>query len=172
MCTEKGPNIKLVRLTETDLPILFRWINDEELVSFSAVYKPVSWEEHLAWFEKVKVQKEVSIFGIRLNDTDQLIGSCQLRSIQSVANSAELRIRIGESFAQSKGYGSEAVRLLVNFGFANLKLDRVYLYVFTDNERAVKAYMKNGFIKEGILKGAWVIQGKPKDLLSMAILKP
>jgi RimJ/RimL family protein N-acetyltransferase len=71
----------------------------------------------------------------------------------------------------SMGYGSEAVRLLLIRGFKQLGLNRIYLEVFIDNERAIKSYIKNGFVKEGILREAGFVKGQRKSLIIMSILK-
>ncbi|HEV7232109.1 MAG TPA: GNAT family protein [Bacteroidia bacterium] len=154
-----------------DLPKLFEWINNEDLVSLNAYFKPVSWEAHLKWFENEKNRNDVSSFGIRLRSNQQLIGSCKLQYIHPIFQSAELQIRIGEADYLSKGLGSEAVRLLLSHGFDELKLNRIYLEVFTDNERAIKSYLKNGFLKEGVLREAGFVKDQRKDLLVMSILK-
>jgi RimJ/RimL family protein N-acetyltransferase len=163
--------ILLTPLVSDDSPLLFEWINNEELVSFNAHFKPVAWADHLIWFEKVTRNSGEMIFGIRLKEQNRLIGTCQLRGIQQLFSSAVLQIRIGDPEYLSKGYGSEAVSLLLKFGFEELKLNRIELEVFVDNERAVKSYKKNGFVEEGIKRQAGFVQGKRKDIMMMSILK-
>ena len=76
----------------------------------------------------------------------------------------------GEASFQNKGYGSDAVRLLVSHGFNNLNLKRIFLHVFCTNTRAIKAYLKCGFQIEGVLKKAAFIAGEYIDVNSMAII--
>lgn len=155
--------IKLTEIREDDSLILFRWINDPVLVTFNSNYSPVHYVNHSEWIEKILKNKQMTIFAIRLND-GTLIGTCQLHSINNLNGTAELQIRIGEIEFQSKGYGSEAIKQLIEYGFNNLNLRKVYLHVFSDNNRAIKAYKKCGFVTEGTLKEHIFIDGKFKSL--------
>lgn len=162
--------IILSPLKEEDIEPLFKWINDHDLVIYNAPYKPVSREDHLAWFDKIRKDKFVKIFGIRIKESDTLIGSCQLKNIDNVSKNAELQIRIGETQEHGKGLGTEAVRALLDFGFNELKLHKIYLHVFTNNERAIHVYKKVGFKEEGTRREQAFIDGKYLDEMVMGIL--
>ena len=97
--------------------------------------------------------------------------NCQLRSIDSEHRNAELQIRIGERAAWGRGYGTDAVRLLVRHAFDDLDLHRVHLHVFATNDRAVRAYEKAGFQPEGRLRDGALIDGGYVDVLVMATLR-
>jgi RimJ/RimL family protein N-acetyltransferase len=163
--------VVLTPLISEDLTKLFEWINNEELVSLNSFFRPVTWEAHLKWFDDQKTRTDLAFFAIRLRSDNKLIGTCKLQYIHPIAQSAELQIRIGETNFMSMGYGSEAVRLLLIRGFKQLGLNRIYLEVFIDNERAIKSYIKNGFVKEGILREAGFVKGQRKSLIIMSILK-
>lgn len=167
----KSAHVALTPLTKTDSPLLWQWINDRELVLFNSSYQPVSEPEHEAWFEAIRNRSDVFIFGIRLWETDRLIGSCQLHSINSVSRSAELQIRLGNTDEHGKGYGTEAVKLLLQFAFSDLNLHRVYLHVFATNTRAIKVYEKSGFVREGTLRQADYVDNQFVDVLVMGILR-
>ena len=66
--------------------------------------------------------------------------------------SAELGIFIGEADEWGKGYGTDAVNAIVDFGFGELRLERIWLNVWTENDRARRAYEKAGFVHEGTLR--------------------
>ncbi len=166
-----GSQIALVPLTLADLPILWRWINHRDQVLLNAPYKPVSEQQHHAWFEAIQQRQDVVIFGIRLLKTGKLIGSCQLHNINSIHRIAELQIRLGEVSERNHGHGSQAVRLLLDFGFTDLNLHRVYLHVFSTNASAIRMYEKVGFVQEGILRKAAHINGKYVDVVLMGILR-
>lgn len=167
----KFEDIALTPLRLTDRSVMFNWINDRQQVLFNASYKPVSEGQHQDWFEAIQRRNDVAIFGIRLLETDKLIGSCQLHSINYIHRSAELQIRIGDLSERNKGYGTDAIHLLLNFAFKDLNLNRVYLHVFETNERALRFYEKCGFIKEGVLRQAAYIDGHYLNVLVMAILE-
>ena len=82
--------------------------------------------------------------------------------------SAELQIRIGSATSQNRGLGSEAVRQLIAHGFSQLKLHRISLHVFANNQRAIRAYEKNGFVREGLLRQAARVDGQWLDVVCMA----
>lgn len=164
-------NVKLGELIEEDKPILFEWINNKELVEYNSFFRPVSWENHCKWFELIRKKHEVVIFGIRTVPENKLIGTCQLLNINDLTRSAELQIRIGYFEEMGKGLGSQAVKLLLKWGFENRNLNRIYLHVFANNVRAIKSYLKNGLSEEGHLKKAAFINGEFVDVKIMAILK-
>ncbi len=168
---KKGKQIFLSPFLKEDRLILFEWINNKELVEFNSVYKPVSRESHDSWFENLPLRKDAVIFGVRTLFDEKLIGSCQLSSINNVTRNAELQIRIGDFSMMNKGLGTEAVKLLLDYGFNKLNLKRIYLHVFATNERAINAYKKCGFRKEGVLREAAYINGRHIDANIMGILK-
>lgn len=167
----KSERIALTPLRSDDLEAMYDWINNRQLVILNGPYKPVSAAQHEAWFKAIQQRPDVMIFAIRLLEDDKLIGSCQLHSISQTHRSAELQIRLGESAQQGKGYGTEAVRLLLEFAFKDLNLHRVYLHVFSTNLAAIKVYEKTGFVREGVLRQAAFIDGEHKDVLVMAVLQ-
>jgi RimJ/RimL family protein N-acetyltransferase len=84
---------------------------------------------------------------------------------------AVLGIDIHKPEDWGKGYGSEAVRLLLDFAFKNLNFNRVELEVLDFNERAAKCYRKVGFKEIGRKRQARFIDGRYRDALLMDILK-
>ncbi|MGE4553326.1 MAG: GNAT family N-acetyltransferase [Desulfovibrionaceae bacterium] len=166
-----GPRVALTEVRPADLPRMLEWINDRALVELSAPFKPVSPEAHRRWFESVQGRDDLALFAIREVPAGRLIGSCQLRRIDPRHHSAELTIRIGEADCRGRGLGTEAVRLLVAHGFAALDLNRICLHVFADNQRAVRAYEKAGFVREGLMRQHSRIGGAYKDAVLMALLR-
>lgn len=168
----KGNQIQLRSLRLSDSQLLYEWINNRELVNCNAPYRPISEAEHNAWFESVIIKRtDISIFIIEDLANKCAIGSCQLLNINSVFCSAEMQIRIGESNSWNKGIGSEAIRLLSEFGFRDLNLHRIYLHVFATNSRAIRVYEKNKFVREGILRQAAYINNEFVDVVCMGLLK-
>jgi RimJ/RimL family protein N-acetyltransferase len=166
----RGDRIFLGPIRDGDSHILFEWINERDDVLLSAPYKPVHAADHQEWFDAIRRRADVVIFGIRLLD-DTLIGSCQLYAIDRRSRSAELQIRIGVPSARGKGYGSEALALLVQHGFDDLNLRRISLRTFATNERARRAYAKAGFVEEGHLREGAYLDGEFVDVVVMARLR-
>ncbi|KAB0613637.1 hypothetical protein CHL9426_05565 [Campylobacter hyointestinalis subsp. lawsonii] len=149
---------------------LYCWINDKELVNLSSSFTPIHFSNHLEWFNNIRQDKSCVLFGIRKICNNELIGSCQLHSINHIYKKAELQIRFGLDNV-SKGYGKEALFLLINYGFNDLNLNKIYLHVFDTNHRAISLYKSLGFTQEGILRDDAYICGKYVDVLVMSILR-
>lgn len=164
-------DVRLTALTEADAEVLFEWINSRELVTHSAAFRPVHECAHLEWFRDIQKRSDTVIFGVRDSTRGRLLGSAQLLNIHPVHRSAELQIRIGEASGRDKGLGTQSVRQLVDFGFRDMNLHRIYLRVFESNERARRVYEKVGFAVEGQLREAAYVEGRFVDLIVMALLR-
>jgi RimJ/RimL family protein N-acetyltransferase len=167
----EGTRIRLSPIRAKDAPALFRWINDRALVVFNAGFHPVHASQHAAWMRSVAGRPDLVVFAIRRKRGDALIGVCQLHSISAVHRSAELQIRIGEAASRGRGYGVEAVRLLLEFAFRDLNLHRVWLRVFGTNRRALKTYAAAGFAREGLMRDAAFIDGRYVDVVIMGVTR-
>src|SRR5262249_39298614 len=110
-------------------------------------------------------------FGIVLREGERLIGSCGLHRATLPHRSAELGILIGDRAAQGKGYGTEAIRLLLDFGFGTLGLHRIALYVYANNERAIRCYETCGFRREGVRRESRWWDGRWWDDFQYSILE-
>ncbi|HWI17098.1 MAG TPA: GNAT family protein [Vicinamibacterales bacterium] len=168
---QDGERVRLSELADADSPTLFTWINDRALVELSSTFKPVDRADHDRWFATIRTRPDTRIFAIRTTADDRLIGTCQLLNIDPRAQSAELQIRIGDPAARGRGYGTEAVRMLVAFGFDQLDLRRIALHVLITNVAAQRTYEKVGFVREGVMPDAAVVGGQPVDALTMAIAR-
>lgn len=164
--------VRLRALRKEDAKLLYEWIIDRELVILNSPYHPVSETDHEAWVERMmNKSSDLVIFVIEEVKCSTSIGTCQLLNINWRYRSAELQIRIGDPSHHGKGYGSEAVQLLIEFGFKDLNLHRIYLHVFATNNRAIRAYEKCGFCREGILKEAAFIDGEWVDVIIMGLIR-
>ncbi|NOX87972.1 MAG: GNAT family N-acetyltransferase [Calditrichaeota bacterium] len=102
---------------------------------------------------------------------DEPVGNTAFVRIDWVGRMATFYIAIAESKNRSKGYGSEATRLMIAYAFDTLNFNRVQLHVSADNERAVKTYQKTGFRIEGTLRQAMFFGNRYHDFYVMGILK-
>ncbi|MBN1937701.1 MAG: GNAT family N-acetyltransferase [Anaerolineae bacterium] len=110
------------------------------------------------------------IFGIVDLETDELIGRCMLFNVNHVDRNAMLGIVIGEKTYWGQGYGQDAIRLLLDYGFNLLNLNSVMLGAFEFNVRAMHCYQKIGFKEIGRRRQARIIAGHKYDVVLMDIL--
>jgi len=110
-------------------------------------------------------------FRLRTLEDDRLIGFVALHTIEWNNHAAFLAIGIGEPDYRGKGYGIEALRLILRYAFDELNLERVGLDVIANNEAAVRAYERVGFHHEGAMRRAVLRDGQAHDRLIMGILR-
>lgn len=115
--------------------------------------------------------KDQYLFAICRLDDERAIGEGSLFNIDRRVGSAELGIFIGEVDEWGKGYGTDAVNALVDFGFAELRLERIWLNVWTENVAARRAYEKAGFVREGTVRHDLYEHGTFTDGDLMSILR-
>lgn len=115
--------------------------------------------------------KDAYTFVICLAADDRPIGEVMLADIDRVNGSAQVGIFIGEPAEWGKGYGTDAVRAVVDFGFAELRLERIWLEVWTENPRAQRSYEKAGFVREATLRHDRWEGGRFTDGHIMSILR-
>lgn len=108
-------------------------------------------------------------FSIVLND-DTLIGNISLMDVNPSLGKATLGVFIGDESNRNKGYGTEAMKLLVDYGFNILRLHNIDLKVFSFNERAIKSYEKVGFKEYGRRHESYFLDGKYHDEICMEII--
>ena len=99
------------------------------------------------------------------------IGQCALFQFDAVAQSCALGITIGDKGYWGRGYGSDAIRILLDYAFRLRNIRRVYLTVNSTNERAIGAYRRCGFVDEGRLRQHVWSAGQYIDLVNMGILR-
>ena len=98
------------------------------------------------------------------------LGSVYIRDIDHTHHKGEYGIFIGEEAARGRGIGTEAAKLMIQYGFEELGLHRIYLRVLSSNKQAIRSYEKAGFEQEGCLKDDVCINGKFVDIVWMAIV--
>lgn len=149
-----------------------KWLNDFETTDYIGESTEIyTIENEKNFLENCSKNKNGVTFGIVKLDDDELIGNCGLKEISAVNRTATLGIFIGEKEERSKGYGLEAIKLLLDYGFNYLNLHEINLDVYSFNERAIKCYEKVGFKEYGRRRESVYVNGKYYDVISMDILK-
>lgn len=155
-----GKRIYLSPMNTEDVEKYTEWINDLEVtINLTVSHMVISTSVERDALEKLS--KEGYNFAIVDADKNELIGNCSLMKIDNIHRKAELGIFIGNKEYWGKGYGQEAIELLLNFGFNILNLHNIMLKVFGFNKRAIRCYEKCGFKLIGMRREA-IIQGDKK----------
>jgi|SRR5665648_7252 len=123
------------------------------------------------WFEKEELSENEVFFMIQTLCNDRIIGNINLEGLKNSNKNAFVGISIGDPLDWGKGFGTDAMSIILKYGFDILNLHRISLNVFEYNPRAIRSYEKVGFKHEGIQR-KWVNRdGKRWDLIWMGILK-
>lgn len=131
-------------ITPSDTEKIVAWRN-KDFVRKNFIYQKLfSAEGHMTWLKEQVEPGHVAQFIICLEDGGE-IGSVYLRDIDREKGTAEYGVFIGEEDALGKGFGTQAARLMVDYGFETLRLNRIFLRFLEENEGARKSYEKAGF---------------------------
>jgi len=166
-----GSHVYLRPIEKDDLPQLYCWFNDPEIRGLTGEVFPTSlagMEEFLA-----KIQSDASRvwFAVVLQENNQLIGETGLLRMFPAWRTTDLSIIIGDKAVWSKGYGTEAIDLLLNYAFGYLNYHRVAIGVVGTNERALHFYERVGFKREGIQRDGYFYNHTYCDFVMMSILE-
>lgn len=166
-------DIRLRTVEREDIPTFLRWFNDPEVRRYLLMFEPMSKAKEERWFEARMDRTDDYLFGIEVpvGDGWQHIGNVGLHRVNWVSSHCIFGIIIGERDYWGKGYGTKATRAALHFAFNTLNLHRVELEVFDFNPRAMRAYEKAGFRREGTRRDAIYQDGAYHDEHVMAILR-
>lgn len=168
----KGKKVVLRPLSLKDAGRFCRWLADREVTKFLSMYDqaPISIKEEMEWIRKSNRDK--SNFRLAIDTIDgRHIGTVSLNSIDDFNKNAEYGIFIGDKRYWGQGYGTEAGKLMVDYGFKKLKLHRIYLRYLAYNIRGLKSYLKAGFKSEGRKRQHIFRDGFWHDEVLMGILR-
>ena len=141
----EGELVALGPIRRELIPLYQRWINDFETTKNLLLPPgPMSLEAETAWFDRTVASGDV-MFTVYEKVTWRPIGNADLRQIDYRHRSASFGIMIGEPSCRGRGYGTEAVRLVLDYAFTGLGLHNVLLTTFAFNFAGRRAYEKAGF---------------------------
>lgn len=164
----KGSRITLVPLEKIHLKNRVEFINDPEVQATLNFDYPTSIAKTEAWFSKNILAPNRIDFAIE-TENKNIIGFIGYINIDKVTRKAEHYIFIGKKF-WSFGYGSEAYKLITNYGFIELGLNRVYGYQLGNNDKARHLITKMGWSLEGFLRDDIYSHGEIKGRSIISIL--
>ena len=168
-----GEQVYLRPAERDDIDLFVQWFSDAETTRYLSLRAPFSKPMEERWFDRtLETQgKSTYHFVICLLADGRPIGTAGFHHVNQEDGHASFGISIGEKGEWSKGYGTDALRAICDFGFGQLRLERIELDVYEPNKRAQRSYEKAGFVTEGTLRHAHFSDGRFHDVLRMSLLR-
>jgi RimJ/RimL family protein N-acetyltransferase len=163
-----GQLVRLRPVEEKDVSLIHDMFNDPTVQRTLAITLPQPHAGTRAWWEGIRKNPDAAVFVIETL-AGETVGVCSLEDIHAASRSAALGIWIGAPY-WDRGYGTDAVRALCRFGFAEMNLQRIGLSVYDVNPRGVRAYEKVGFKEEGRRRRGMFVDGHYVDVIVMGLL--
>ena len=165
-----GKNIYLAPKTIEDAEKYAEWLNDFRTTDYLGKSGKIMTLEKEREYLETHIDDEATLNIITLSE-DKLIGTVGIENIDHLNKRGTLGIFIGRSEYRSKGYGAEAINLILDFGFNYMNLNSINLTVLDCNERAKACYKKCGFKEMGRERQGKFVNGKYYDAIMMDILR-
>lgn len=174
----EGKNIRFGPIDyEKDPEVESKWTHDSNFMRMFETdpARPMSAamvKKHYEELEKeIEKDKNIYYFTIRAKEDDRLIGKAMVQDIEWSNGNSAIRLGIGSPDYQRKGYGSEALKMLLRFTFAEINMFRVSAYVPEYNEAMIVLLKKFGFVEEVRRRQALARDGRRWDMLVFGLLK-
>jgi len=166
-----GKKVILKKVERENLEQLREWRNNPDLRKYFREYRLINSENQQKWYEdRVLGDSNQYNFEIRDKSNNKLIGHCGLYYINWISRTGEFGIYVGDQDYRSGGYGSDALRTLIKYGFEDLNLNRIWCEVY-DNNAALEVYKHIGFVYEGKMRENYYNEGKYWDSHLMGMLR-
>ena len=165
--------VRLRPIERDDLPRYVAWFGDPEVRRHLDLYLPFSLAQEERWFESLQEslnKQEAVLLAIETSEGIH-IGNLGLVTINWKDRNAELGITIGDKSYWGRGYGSDAIRAMLEIAFRQMNLHRVFLRVHEDNLRGIRCYERVGFQQEGTMRESVFKEGEYRDVHTMSILR-
>ena len=164
-----GDRIYLSPRNTEDVELFTEWLNDFQVTDYtgrSGILTTIASEKK--YLEENDSPE--AVFVIVTIEDNKMIGTVGLEKIDSINRTATLGIFIGDKNYRNNGYGTEAIKLILEYGFRYLNLYNIKLDLMEFNNRALKCYKKCGFKEYGRRRKCKFVNGKYYDIISMDIL--
>ncbi|MGC5774587.1 GNAT family N-acetyltransferase [Paenibacillus pabuli] len=155
----------------TDVNTYFPGLFDAEMRRLTGTQNSFTRAQVERYIENAAQDDSRLMLLIALQENDQIIGDIALMDMHTKNRSAHIRIAIDQAEHQGKGYGSEALLLMLDYGFGICNLHRIELEVYAFNERAIRTYEKLGFLREGVRRDALYYNHQYHDAIQMSMLE-
>jgi len=164
--------IELRPLAETDVDSIMTWVNQSEVVGNIAAFSgpPMSRDDELAWIRRTLTSGSDRVWSVVEAATGRYLGQVGIHQIHARSRVGRLACVIAARADHGKGFGTSAVHALVERGFGELGLHKLWLMVFRHNERGRRLYGRIGFVEEGVLREEYFHEGAWHDMVRLSLL--
>jgi RimJ/RimL family protein N-acetyltransferase len=159
----KGKLVGLTAVERSDLKQLMEWRNNTEFRKHFREYRELNMALQERWFEqKVLNDPTTMIFSIRRLEDNELLGCCGFVYINWVHRHADLSLYVGwnNAYIDDEGYADEACRILLNYGFKELCLNKVWTEIYEFDDKKKLLYDRFEFHQDGLLRENYFYDGK------------
>jgi RimJ/RimL family protein N-acetyltransferase len=165
--------VRLAALTNADASVIAQWHQNADYMRLldARPASPKNEGQIAEWIREGQRGRETFLFGIRTTAEDTLVGFVELGEVLWTHRNSWLAIGIGDPQQRGHGYGTEAMRLTLDFAFRELNLHRVQLTVFSYNTTAIALYERLGFQREGAYREFLERDGVRYDMFMYGLLR-
>lgn len=169
----KTPRLSLKGITPAVIHELYDTQEKAAIIDFFG-FDAAGYKRHKDMHEKGMETHRLSLFYFLIIDKDsnRPIGECGFHTWNTTHNRAELFYTLHSDANKRKGYITEVLPFVLDYGFTQLQLHRIEAYVAHWNVPSVKLLVKSGFKKEATLREHYFVDGKYEDSDCYALLKP
>jgi RimJ/RimL family protein N-acetyltransferase len=168
----KSERLTLEPISEADVDHILTWVNNPSIIGNIATLSGEHFtrDEELAYIRRMRESKDDQVFSILVNG--RYIGQAGVHQIYQRSRTGRIAIVIASADDMGKGYGSEAIKRLLDHAFSptGMNLHKIWLLVFEGNKRSRRTYERVGFIKEGVLRKEYYHEGIHHNMVRMSIL--
>ncbi|MFI6919767.1 GNAT family N-acetyltransferase [Nonomuraea spiralis] len=168
--TLKGERVTLLPVGPEHVEGLFTLVSDPEVARLTGSHGEIDHEAARQWY--TTRGDHADRLDLAIMAGDEYVGEIVLNELNRHNLSCNLRIALLGSRVFGKGYGTEAIELLLDHAFATTPLHRISLGVYAFNDRARHVYKKIGFVEEGVLRDDLLWDGEWHDAVTMSVLRP
>lgn len=164
--------VTLRPLSERDVDDILAWVNDREVVGNLASFsgKPFTREDELAYVRAMQASEVDRVYTVLAADDGRYLGQVGIHQIFWRSKVGRLSAIIGNKAEWGHGYGSAAIASLLDVAFGAEQLHKVWLMVFSTNQRSLRTYARLGFQVEGTLREEYFHEAGWHDMVRMSML--
>jgi RimJ/RimL family protein N-acetyltransferase len=165
--------VRLRPLALSDLDHVMTWVNDPDIVGNFAAFsgEPFTREQERTYLEKLLASKQDRVFSVERSADGAYLGQVGIHQIFDRSRVGRLACIIAARAEMGHGYGSAAIRGVLDWAFLEARLHKVWLMCFKENVRARGIYGRIGFVEEGVLREEYLHRGVYHDMVRMSLLE-